>query len=222
MLTKNDFTNFSARAYLKEYYLDLNPENKFLLSFYNEFYNEIPYQNTLIEVGGGPTIYQLLSAVRKVNTIIFSEFAESCRDEIKKFLESDVNSWNWDEYMKYELMIGNHSQTVEEMKDLLRSKIKVVIPCDIRKSQPLLSYKYSLFDILSMGSVADSISSTEEEFLRCMANAFTLLKSGGFFVGFFAKNFKSWTHQNQVFNIFPVDENYIEKLFRSWVYRLLN
>lgn len=105
MANNNDFTEFSAKAYLKEYYSDLNPENRFLLRFYSDFYKGIPIQKTLIELGGGPTIYQLLSAARKVNTIIFSEFAESCREEINKFLKRDPDSWNWDEYIKYEISL---------------------------------------------------------------------------------------------------------------------
>ena len=69
----NDFSTFSARAYLGEFYPNLNPENEFLLRFYHEFYSTIPKQHSLIEIGGGPTIFQLLSASRKVDEIIFSE-----------------------------------------------------------------------------------------------------------------------------------------------------
>lgn len=99
------------------------------------------------------------------------------------------------------------------MKDLLRSKIIEVISCDIYNPNPLYPRNFPTFDVLTMGGVADAISKTEEELILSLKNSFTLLKPGGYFVGFFAKNFKSWTHLDKFFEVFPIDESYIQQLF---------
>lgn len=213
MKPANDFSSFSSHEYLNEFYPTLNPENEFLLRFYHDFYASIPHQKSLVEIGGGPTIFQLLSAARKVDEIIFSEYAQSCRDEINVFLQDDPKGWNWDTYIQFEIDLEKKNETVESMKKLLRSKIKNVIPCDVFKSNPLEPSTYPLFDILTMGGVVECISKTEDELMLGFQNSFSLLKNDGYFVGFFAKNFTKWTHKDQIYEILPINEAYIEKLF---------
>ena len=192
MKPANDFSTFSAREYLKEFYPSLNPENEFLLKFYHDFYASIPHQRTLLEIGGGPTIFQLLSASRKVDEIIFSEYAQSCRDEVNLFLKDDPNSWNWDTYIQFEINLEKNMETIEFMKTLLRSRIRNVIPCDVYMKNPLEPEDYPPFDILTMGGVVDCISKTEEDLKLGLENSFSLLKQDGYFVGFFAKNFTNF------------------------------
>ncbi len=185
------------------------------MEFYDDFYKKIPSGLSMIEFGGGPTIYQLISASVKVKSIVFAEFAKSNRDEIIKFINNE-KCWDWNEYIKYVLELNKTKLTeklIEQVKNRISRKISKVIPCDIRLKNPLYPEKFSQFDILSMGSVADSISSTEEELVGGLRNSFTLLKPGGYFVGFFAKNFTSWTHLNLVYKIFPINEDYIKELF---------
>ncbi len=62
MDTRNDYTGFSGRQYLNDYFSANGKENKFLMKFLHESYLQIPKSKTLIEIGGGPTIYQILSA----------------------------------------------------------------------------------------------------------------------------------------------------------------
>ena len=215
-MVQNDFTNFSAQAYLTEFYSTLNPENKFLLSFYDKFYKEISHLSSMIEVGGGPTIYQLISASEKVDAITFAEFAQSNREEINKFLNEYNNAWKWDEYISYVLELNHiqpYPEAIEEVKKRLRLKISSVIPCDIRKENPLNPEQFRQFDLLSMGSVADSIASTEKELIDDLKNAFSLIKPDGYFIGFFAKNFTRWTQLDRVYHIYPVNEKYIQDLF---------
>lgn len=215
-MIQNDFTNFSARSYLQEYYSDLNPENKFLLKFYHQFCQTIPHLHSLVEVGGGPTIYQLISVSEKVDSIIFSEFAKSNREEIEKFLHNHPLAWNWDEYISFELKLNHIKPTqkaIASVKHRIQKKITSLISCDIRNQKPLFPYEYPLFDILSMGSVADSISATEVELINNLKNAFSLLKPNGYFIGFFAKNFTTWKQLNQTYHLFPIDEKYIKNIF---------
>ena len=213
MKPANDFSTFSAREYLKDFYPSLNPENEFLLKFYHDFYSSIPRQKTLLEIGGGPTIFQLISASRKVDEIIFSEYAQSCRDEVTLFIQNEPSAWNWDDYIRFEIGLEKSGESVDSMKELIRSKIKKVLPCDAFSVHPLAPESDREYDVLTMGGVLECISNTEKEFLSACTNTFSLLKPSGYFVGFFAKNLTKWTHNGKVFELFPINETYIEKLF---------
>lgn len=211
-----DFTNFPAKAYLEEYFSKNGPENRALLSFLHNAYKTVPHCNSLIEIGGGPTIYQLISASEKVDFIIFSDFAQSCREEVRKFLQKDKNTFNWNPFIKYVLQLEDKNPSeslIADYKERIRSKIKVIIPCDIRNKDPLFPIWCPQFDILSMHSVPDAISETEQEFIQNTKNPLVLLKQGGYFFSMFVKNAKNWKCGDKWYPSFPVDEQYIKNLF---------
>lgn len=211
---KNDFTNFSAKLYLKEYYSKIGEENKFLLNFLHKTYNSLPNLDSYLEIGGGPCIWQLISAIKKVNYVVFSEFAQDNRKEVIKFLNKDQNAFNWSAYIKYVLKLeGNPTseKEIEQVKDIIRNKIAGVVPCDVFKKNPFEPSYYKQFDILSMQSVVEPVASNEEEFILGMTNAMNFLKQDGYLVSFFSKNSKKWTHGDTVYYTFPIDENYIDK-----------
>src|SRR5689334_2040520 len=74
--TQNDFASFSPAAYLQEYYDHIGPENDELLRFFAEAFKLVPPETVMLEFGGGPTIYQLISAAVKVSTIDFTDYLD--------------------------------------------------------------------------------------------------------------------------------------------------
>ena len=52
MRTTNDYSKFSPKCYLSEYYNVLNHENSFILKFLHETYKNISSKKTMIEFGG--------------------------------------------------------------------------------------------------------------------------------------------------------------------------
>ena len=78
-------SKFNGLKYLEEYYFRIRNIEKFLLKFYHEAYKKINGKK-LLEIGGGPVIIPLISASRKIDRIIFSEFLKENRDQIKKFV----------------------------------------------------------------------------------------------------------------------------------------
>ncbi len=50
--------------------------------FYQEHRSEFSDSSSLLEFGGGPTLYSLISASKYVNSITFADYAESNRNEI--------------------------------------------------------------------------------------------------------------------------------------------
>lgn len=206
----NNFQNFSARAYLNEYYTVLGSENRLLLDFLHKTYNKIGHQKRLLEFGGGPAIYQLLSASKCIDSVTFSDYSPDCRREVIDFALSRKSSFNWGIFSNYVQKLEKEKTPIEER---VRKKLEVVIPCDFRLKSPLQPGWYSDFDVLSMGSVVETSSSTEKELVAGMKNIFGLLKSKGYFVGYFSKNCKKWKNLETTYYNFPIDEQYIRGLF---------
>ena len=52
-------------------------------SFYEQYISGTAGSKSLLEFGGGPTIYPLISAAKYVDNITFAEYAETNRNEIE-------------------------------------------------------------------------------------------------------------------------------------------
>ncbi|XP_042300366.1 nicotinamide N-methyltransferase-like, partial [Sceloporus undulatus] len=55
----------------------------------------------LIDIGSGPSIYQLLSACESFQEIIATDFLEENQEEMQKWLKKDPEAFDWTPMVKY-------------------------------------------------------------------------------------------------------------------------
>src|SRR5215210_6087673 len=81
---------FQALEYLEEYYPDreIGSENTALLAFYHSACRELS-GGTWLEIGGGPTLYQLISASTKVGSIVFTDYLGENLATVQSWLEAN-------------------------------------------------------------------------------------------------------------------------------------
>ncbi len=100
------FGPFDPRAYLREYYSHLGNENRALLHFLDEAYARIFTEISaarMLEFGGGPTIYQLISAAKYAVSIDFSEYLDANLNEVQLWLRDAQGQFFWDSFIHYVL-----------------------------------------------------------------------------------------------------------------------
>lgn len=104
---------FTGREYLSRRFVagpngEIDPERNvqpFYLKCFHEFYQQFHgrWDNKsarVLEFGGGPTIYPLISAAPHVNNIVFSDYVESCRKEVQLWKDQDPEAHNWTPYFR--------------------------------------------------------------------------------------------------------------------------
>ncbi|KAJ7426871.1 Nicotinamide N-methyltransferase [Willisornis vidua] len=110
IFTEADFyqQNFNPQAYLEEYYsMSEGKEwaNVFLMqnlrSLHKMFSLDEVRGGTLIDVGCGPTIYQLLSACERFQEIIALDYTDQNRQELEKWLRNEEGAFDWVPVVKY-------------------------------------------------------------------------------------------------------------------------
>ena len=70
--------------------------------FYRNYHsNWDPDTARLLEFGGGPSIYPLISAAPYVSEIVFAEYAEEGRREIELWKNDDPTAHDWTPYFRY-------------------------------------------------------------------------------------------------------------------------
>ena len=216
-----DFEKFLPSIYLSEYYTTIDEENRFLLQFLHEVYDTADCGKRLLEVGGGPTIYQLISAGNRVEEIIFSEYLDANRNEIKKWVHDDPVVPIWDIYFEHVLGLEKTSTSktdIERRKTSLRQKIKDIVRCDLFNKNPLQPETYRDFDVISVNFCPESITDNEEDFLTSVQNFTSLLKRNGLLVMCLLKNASRYKVGDLHFPAYPVDEAYISDTLKRFSY----
>ena len=88
--------DFPAKAYLKDFTDprdDPRHTQEYFLkgfhSFYEKYINGSKGSKSLFEFGGGPSLFSLISAAKHVDSITFSEYAETNRNEIRQWKDEE-------------------------------------------------------------------------------------------------------------------------------------
>jgi len=152
--------------------------------FYQAYHKEWDSSTAvLLEVGGGPCIYPLISAVPYVAEIYHSDYVKACRDEVLLWKNKDPNAYDWSPYFKYVVQVlegQTKPDAVTERQEKLRSVLKDVIPCDLKADVVVPAVKGPV-DIISSNYCLES-SFSFEEYLAALNKIYEMLAPNGFFV----------------------------------------
>jgi hypothetical protein len=180
-----NFAAFSPQGYLDYYYGHIGDENRALLEFFALAYKDIPKGAIMMEFGGGPTVYQVISAAAQVAAIDFCDYLRSNLDEVRLWLDNKPEAFRWEKFIKYALEKEGLSATAEEIsrrEAAIRQKVRKLVRCDARQSDPCGFEYRNRYDVLGAGFVPECIGNTKEDWRHALGNILSLLKPGGVFV----------------------------------------
>ncbi len=176
------YSDFSPRDYLEEYFSEIDEEIEALLRFFAAAFSCQRKESVVLEFGGGPTIYSLITAARDAKEIHFCDYDPSNLDELELWLKGCDSGFNWEPFIRAALSIeGTCSEdSVKERVALLRRTIHIIGKCDALQSPALRDgIGYPTYDIVSCNFVTEAASANMEEWARSMANVASLVAPGG-------------------------------------------
>ena len=180
-----DWAHFDPVAYLNEYYGDLGDENLALLRFLVDTYRDLPPGGTLLDFGGGPTIYPLISAADKVREIHFADYLEANLAEVRRWLLGDAEAFDWHPFIRTALEMETSTAATEEQverrAEQIRERVTRLIRCDASRTPPI-PWLHRLYDVVLTNFCAESATSDRSEWREYMANIASVLKPGGWLV----------------------------------------
>lgn len=177
---------FDPRAYLIQNYSSLDYDsNEAFLHFLVASYGRLGPNAVLLEFGGGPALCSPLAAAH-VREIHFCDYLESNLREVRRWLESRPDAFNWEPFIRRILEIElSRSVAVRELEEraaLLRSKLKVVGRCDATKLPPLDRAPERRYDAVAAHFVINAAASSSELLDHGLANICSLLEPGGMLI----------------------------------------
>ncbi|XP_074080130.1 phenylethanolamine N-methyltransferase [Macrotis lagotis] len=135
----------------------------------------------LLDVGSGPTVYQLLSACPHFEDITMTDFLEGNRRELRLWLRGDPGAFDWSRYSQHACLIEGRGESWQEKEHQLRSKVKRVLPIDVHQPQPLGPGSPAPLptDALISAFCLEAVSPDHASFQRALDHITTLLRPGG-------------------------------------------
>lgn len=213
-----DYSDFCPRKYYKEYYSSIGRENAFLLNFFNSFYSKKCGDRRVLEFGGGPTIYQIISAARYVSEIVFAEYLTVNREEVRRWLVNHGQCLDWDQYLDFVLRLEDKEISVAgrtEMRQQMRSKVTNIIECDALLPEIIGQRSNEKFDIVSSSFCLECIDSDPAIFIEFIDKISSLLEKNGYLALCMLKNAATYQIDGLSFPALPLDEWKIKSLLAS-------
>ncbi|XP_078719523.1 indolethylamine N-methyltransferase-like [Lampetra fluviatilis] len=209
---------FSARAYLERYYEPLRIGDNggveqvtmFNMQCLHEAYIKGPVKGTrMLDVGCGPTIYQLLFACDSICEITMADFTPANRREVKLWRADDPSAYNWDSHIRYACQLQGTQGQEKAKAERLRRAIKHVLPCDVLQSNIVHPEQPTPFDVVQSSFCLECACDTELSFRAALRNMAALLVPGGWLVLIGALDQTVFVVAEQSFAALPLSEDMV-------------
>ncbi|XP_066270170.1 nicotinamide N-methyltransferase-like [Branchiostoma lanceolatum] len=182
----------SAREYLDYFFSDLTgakcpDEGEWMpwsMAQFHRTFSQLEgsgFGRRLLDIGSGPTVYQLVSGSRVFPEIICSDFHKGALAEIKKWKDGNTHAFDWSPFVKHVTGLEATSTSWESRQDQLRSAIKDTVLCDVFQSNPLHPAVFEPFDAIMSAYCLESAcyDKGRPAYAQAIRNISSLLKPGG-------------------------------------------
>ncbi|XP_061098736.1 nicotinamide N-methyltransferase-like [Conger conger] len=169
----------------------------------------------LIEVGCGPTIYSLISASKCFEEIVVSDFTDSNRREIEKWLSNQEGCFDWLPTIQYVCELEGRSRSPEEVERRLRQIMKQVLRCDVRQENPFHPLTMEPVDCVLSSLCLTAACKDMETYRLALRGIAALLKPGGTLVLTDVLNASFYFVGQSRFSTLDISQSFIEETLRD-------
>uniref|UniRef100_A0A669Q0Z5 Phenylethanolamine N-methyltransferase n=1 Tax=Phasianus colchicus TaxID=9054 RepID=A0A669Q0Z5_PHACC len=134
---------------------------------------------TLIDVGSGPTIYQLLSACEHFEEIVATDFLEVNREELRRWVRGEPGAFDWSPFIQHVCKIEGRGEPWQEKEQRLRGRLRRILPIDVHRADPLGAPLHPPADALLSTFCLEAVSPDRAAFGRALVNVGSMLRPGG-------------------------------------------
>lgn len=194
-----ELTEQFPRAYLTQFYEgEVDPGNQALLRFYATVYADLAGRS-LLEFGGGPTIYSLITAARTAGWIHFCDYNDECLHEVDLWRHNDQAAFDWHHFIDYALQCekgsreGQRDEDIQARTNLLRQRIHLLSHCDIFADDPLQGCSQGPYGVVANTFCLDSIVEDKTQWFYLNQKLASLVDNDGLYVTVSLLNASHWT-----------------------------
>ncbi|XP_071432297.1 nicotinamide N-methyltransferase isoform X2 [Pithys albifrons albifrons] len=210
IFTEADFyqQNFNPQAYLEEYY-SMSDGKEWANVFLRQNLRSL-HKMFSLDVGCGPTIYQLLSACERFQEIIALDYTDQNRQELEKWLRNEEGAFDWVPVVKYVCELEGDREKWAEKQEKVRKKVKQVLKCDVTKANPTGPVSLPPADCIVSTLCLEGACKDLPTFCSALRNIRTLVKPGGHLVMVTVLGDTFYAFNKQVFSSLCLQKHEVE------------
>uniref|UniRef100_A0A8C5Q2R9 Nicotinamide N-methyltransferase n=1 Tax=Leptobrachium leishanense TaxID=445787 RepID=A0A8C5Q2R9_9ANUR len=177
--------------------------------------------DTMIDIGTGPTIYQLLSACKAFKNIILSDFLEPNRVELKRWLDKEPGRMDWSELVQACCDLEGNSEKCEKKENKLCESVKNILKCDVLKKNPFEPLVLPQVDCLLSCLCLEAACKDVAAYRDTVRNLKDLLKPGGHIILLSMLQSTFYYVGDKRFSGLQITKEDIERAFKEGGYEIL-
>ncbi|CAN7937978.1 unnamed protein product [Ixodes hexagonus] len=178
------------REFVAAGFRDTATEYSFLRYFYqrelHSIFESLPdRKRSLLDVGCGPTTYNVFPATKSVQDVVLSDFVPGNRVEVEKWLKNAPDAFDWSCFSESLAKLEGFSdlkQGSEEITARTRSAVRKVVPCDVLTPGVLPEEHREKFDVVLSCSCLESACMDEATFRQATQNVGDLVHGKGLLI----------------------------------------
>ncbi|XP_056409868.1 indolethylamine N-methyltransferase-like [Hyla sarda] len=180
----------NARTLLLDYFSQHVPYSIFkettvnmMRCFYKVFSSGLVSGETLIDLSVGPAIVHLLSVCEFLEEISILKFSDGAIRELELWRHKDPEAFVWTHTLKLFMELKEMSRDGwQDAEEMLRRKVKRVVPCDFSKDNPTNPFALPRADCVTCVWGLEMLSRDNDEFRITLRKTSNLIKLGGHLV----------------------------------------
>ena len=176
-------TEWEPGTYLKEYYNEIEPEERATIAFFADAMKDADRTQPALVFGVGPTLHHVFLAAEKVSEIHLGEYLPANLQEIERWLGRDPEAHNWRRFVEYTLECeGLDRPAPEEItfrEEMTRARITNLLNVDLRSANPIGAGTTRQYATVISAYCADSATGDKAEWAAYMLRIAGLVRPGG-------------------------------------------
>lgn len=194
------WSSFDPDIYVADNYLTVANEDRVILEKLTDFYASLDQTDLRIaEVGGGPNLYPLLAALPKAQQILVLEFGARNIDYVRRQLVDLSENW-----LEFWALLAARDDAYANL-DPASALAETVTLVQGSIYEDTAGYEQA-FDVVSTHFCLESITSTEDGFVRGLNAVAAMTKPGGRLIASFLKGSDGYSVGEYEFPAFPLFE----------------
>ncbi|XP_060106505.1 nicotinamide N-methyltransferase-like [Heteronotia binoei] len=181
--------HFDPKEHLETYH-SFDPESEHkspvfafgLKTLHKAFHSGGLKGDTLIDIGSGASIYQLLSACESFREIIATDYSDQSREEMQRWLRKEPGAFDWSPVAKYVCELEGDRERWAQKEEKVRKTIKQFLKCDVTQPNPLAPLSLPLADCLLSTLCLEAACKDLPTYRSALKNISSLVKPGGHLV----------------------------------------
>jgi len=208
MTDRGAFEDWIPSDYLGEYYGDVTEDETFTTRYFVEQIASAPLGPVLC-FGCGPTVHHVFSAAPRTADIYLADYVPANLAEIERFLRNEPGAHDWSPYVRYTLAcetgLEPSAEAVAERTELLRHRVRALLPADAGLSDPLGSVYRGHFAVVLSAYCAESATGDRATWTRFCRNIASLVRPGGLLLTATLRLCTSYKSGPRFFAATPID-----------------